>query len=260
MSSSPDGAVGDATRTTRPALDVLDRDQDRVLYEGDTTRHPEIQPLVDGFETYWMAVVWYQAAAVRTLGHVERVLKPADFMPESGVMDHLLRPRATRDSAYVRTRLVEALDDACDLAYRQFRERANERIGTDETTRTYDQVDPEKEKNPLMRPAFRKMDQQQVGALESLWVGFDDRQALGQWVRGLAMPSHGNKPQGLMAEIVASAPLLEALLDQESVDAQLTRYRFAVDVVLPQFLDAARSLHGGEHTDAATQSHGAFNS
>jgi len=37
-------------RTTRPALDVLDHDQDRLLYHGDPARNPSIQPLSDGFD------------------------------------------------------------------------------------------------------------------------------------------------------------------------------------------------------------------
>ncbi len=181
--SEANGEPRGRTRSTRPALDVLDRDQDRLLYDGDTGRLPEIEPLVDGFSSYWMALTWYQAAGIRTLGHVERVIEPSDFMPEATIMDHLLLPKASEESQYVRTRLVEALDDACDLAYRQFRERANERIGTDDTDQTYDQVDPEKEKNPLMRPAFRELDQAQAGALLSLWEGFENRQAVGRWTR-----------------------------------------------------------------------------
>ncbi len=167
-------------RTTRPALDVLDRDQDRLLYEGDRRRSPVIQPLSDGFDTLWLALAWYQAAAIRTLGHVEAVLEPEDLMPEAAVMQHLLRPTADEDSQYVRRRLVEHMDDACDLAYRQFRERANERVNmNEEDGETYEDLDPDEERNPLMRPAFRKLDSGQAGALEELWPGFDDREALG---------------------------------------------------------------------------------
>ncbi len=162
-------------------------------------------------------------------------------------MTHLLRPRETSESAYVRRRLVEQMDDACDTAYRQFRERANERVGQ-EHAENFDDVDPDEERNPLMRPAFRKLDGGQAGALEALWPGFEDREALGRWVRSLASVSNGEKPPGMLDQIVASRPLLEALLDQESDSAKLTRYRFAVSEVLPLFVAAARTLHGGEQT------------
>jgi hypothetical protein len=240
-------------------LDVLDRDQDRLLYDGDPRREPEIQPLGDGFRSYWMLLSWYQAAGIRTLGHVEKVIAPADIMPESGIVDHLLTPVETEGSAYVRRRLVERLDDACDLAYRQFRERANERVGN-EAEQTYDQVDPEKEQNPLMRPAFRRLDRGQTAALCSLWEGFEDREAIGRWVRSLASVSNGEKPAGLLDKIVASEPLLTALLSTESAEAHLTRYRFAVGTVLPAFLSGARTLNGGENTNGDGMSHGAFNS
>lgn len=242
-----DDAEETANRTTRPALDVLDRDQDRLLYEGDRRRSPVIQPLGDGFETLWLALSWYQAAAVRTLGHVEAVIEPADMMPESAVMNHLLRPTADENSPYVRRRLVERMDDACDLAYRQFRERANERVDNDDSE-SYDDVDPDEERNPLMRPAFRKMDSGQAAALETLWPGFADREALGRWVRSLASVTNGEKPPHMLDRIVSSRPLLEAMLDQESDEAKLTRYRFAVHQVLPLFVKAARTLHGGEQT------------
>ncbi len=247
MSDHWDGDERSPNRTTRPALDVLDRDQDRLLYEGDRRRSPVIQPLGDGFDSYWLALAWYQAAAVRTLGHVEAVIEPDELMPESGVMKHLIQPLQVEHSPYVRRRLVERMDDACDLAYRQFRERANERVDNDDSE-SFDDVDPDEERNPLMRPAFRKMDAGQASALETLWPGFDDREAVGRWVRSLASVTNGEKPPRMLDRIVASRPVLEALLDQESDDAKLLRYRFAVGKVLPLFVKAARTLNGGEQT------------
>lgn len=245
--------------TTRPALDVLDRDQDRLLYEGDPTRTPAIRPLGDGFETYWQTLSWYQAAGIRTLGHVEAVLEPADILPESGFLDHLLVPLADDASPYVRRRMVERLDDACDLAYREFRKRANERVGND-IEDTYDKLDPDEEQNPLMRPAFKRLDEGQSGALLSLWNGFESREAVGRWVRSLATVSNGEKPDGLLDEIIGSRPLLSALLGDQSPGDQMTRYRFAVATVLPMFLAGARTLHGSEESNRGTTKHGAFDS
>jgi hypothetical protein len=246
-------------RTTRPALDVLDRDQDRLLYEGDPRREPPIQPLSDGFDSAWMALSWYQAAGVRTLGHVDRVLEPSDMLPLAGMLDKLLNANDDPHSVYVRRRLVERLDDACDLAYRQFRERAGERVETSDGE-SWSDVDPSEEENPLMRPAFRQLDRGQGGALIDLWSGFEDRQELGRWVRALSAPTNGEKPRGLLDEIVGSPPLLEALLTRQDREARLTRYRFAVSVVMPPFLAAARTLHGGERTDSSGATHGAWNS
>jgi len=246
-------------RTTRPALDVLDRDQDRLLYDGDPRREPPIQPLGDGFDNAFLALSWYQAAGVRTLGHVERVIEPQDMMPMSGLLEKLLTVDDDRQSVYVRRRLVEQLDDACDLAYRQFRERAGERVETADGA-TWSDVDPDEESNPLMRPAFRQLDSGQAAALIDLWSGFEDREALGRWVRNLSAPTNGEKPEGLLDDIVGSPPLLEVLLNQREQEAKVTRYRFAVAVVMPSFLKAARTLNGGERTDSSGATHGAWNS
>jgi hypothetical protein len=246
-------------RTTRPALDVLDRDQDRLLYDGDPRREPPIQPLGDGFDNAFLALSWYQAAGVRTLGHVEKVIEPAAMLPMSGLLEKLLTVNEDRQSAYVRRRLVEQLDDACDLAYRQFRERAGERVETADGA-TWKNVDPDEESNPLMRPAFKQLDQGQAAALLDLWSGFEDRESLGRWVRNLSAPTNGEKPPGLLDEIVGNPPLLEALLDQRDQEAKATRYRFAIAVVMPPFLSAARTLNGGERTDSSGTTHGAFKS
>jgi len=60
--------------------------------------------------------------------------------------------------------------------------------------------------------------------------------------------TNGEKPPGMLDQIVSDRTLLAALLDQESDDAKLTRYRFAVNEVLPLFVTGARTLHGGEQT------------
>jgi hypothetical protein len=244
-------------RTTRPALDVLDHDQDRLLYHGHQTRDPPIRALSDGFRTYWEALTWYQAAGVRTLGHVEDVIEPRHMLPLSDVFRHLFAEQGAV-SEYARTRVVERLNGACELAYREFRERANERV-EDEEASTWKDVDPESEENPLMRPAFRRLDRAQAGALIALWDGFEDRQAIGRWARSLTVPTHGETPDGFLDEIVSSPTLLEALTDQQSEQAKRIRYRFAVSEVLPPFLAAARSLTGSERTDSSGNTQGNFN-
>jgi hypothetical protein len=243
----------DPLKTTRPALDVFDSDQDRLLYTGDERREPPIQPLGDGFGSYWLLLSWYQAAGIRTLGHVEKAFPLHALMPEATLSTHLLRRTEREESAYVRRRLVESLDGVCDLAYRQFRERANERVD-DERDKT---EDPERETNPLRRPAFRKLDRGQAGALKELWSGFHDptkrgdldREALGRWTRSLTTVTNGEKPDGLLDDIISDRALLRAFARQDAAGA-LTRYRFAVAHVLPAYLAAARTLRGSEASAA----------
>jgi hypothetical protein len=237
-------------RTTRPALDVLDVQQNRLLYRTDDGHDRTVPPLSEGFETYWETLLWHQRAGVRTLGHVERVLPSEAIVPESSVFPYLFNrsDADAGDARKVRQRLVESLDDACDLAYRQFRERANE--NADDDSREANR--PEEEANPLRRPAFTKLDQEQRGSLEDLWTGFEDREQLGRWARSLSVPTHGAKPDGFVTEIIASEPLLERMLDTETETATLTRYRFAVIEILPLYLEAARTLRGSERSDRAS--------
>ncbi|TKX56524.1 hypothetical protein EXE48_18335, partial [Halorubrum sp. ASP1] len=67
-------------------------------------------------------------------------------------------------------------------------------------------------------------------------------------------------PEGFLNEIVSSPPLLEALLDTESRDAKMTRYRFAVGALLPPFSVRAADRNGGERTDSSGKTHTAWNS
>lgn len=245
---APTGAaMSSARRSTRPALEVLDRDHDRLLYDGDESRDQPVQALADGFTSYWMVLNWYQAAAVRTLGHVEAILEPRDIMPESTIFDDLIRGR-TDTGEYVRQRLVEAMDEACDIAFRQFRNRAKERLeDSDDVT-----IDPENEQNPLMRPAFERLDSGQCEALRELWTGFGSRREVTRWLRSVTAVTNGEKPEGAVNDLARSSPLMEALLDRESVDARLTRYRFAVGTLLPACNAAARTLRGSESADVET--------
>ena len=245
-------------RTTRPALDVLDHDLDRLLFEGDPTRDPPIRAFADGFRNLWEALAWYQAAGIRTLGHIESVIEPRHMLPLSDAFKYM---HAGRGPVYKRGResLCRQLIKASNDGYFEFRERANERVEDSEAS-TWKDVDPESERNPLMRPAFRRRDRSQAGALISLWDGFEDRKAISRWVRSLTVPTHGETPEGLLDDIYRSSTLEGALTDQESDSAKRIRYRLGVNALLPSFLDAARSLTGSERTDSSGATHGAWNS
>lgn len=54
----------------RVAVDVLQRDQRAILFDGDGDRTPPIQPLAAGFASLQAALNWWQAASVRTFGHL----------------------------------------------------------------------------------------------------------------------------------------------------------------------------------------------
>lgn len=240
-------------RTTRPALDVLKADQQALLYDGDQRRTPAYPAIVDGMTSYWKALIWYQAATVRTLGRVGHVIKPSDMHPESGILGVLLLPDEDEADAFARQRLVESLDDACDRAYRAFRERAQERVDSTDG-RTFRDIDPSDEGNPMMRPAFKRLDEGQATLLTSLWDGFDSRREVSRWVNSMGGVTNGEKPEGLMSGIAGSPPLLEALMGDTRADT-LTRYRFACGCVLPAFLRAAQTLHGGEHSNVNRTTH-----
>lgn len=246
------------TRTTRPALDVLQRDQQRLLTEGDRRRDPQIVPLSDGFRTLWEMVSWYQAAAVRTLGRVDNVIEPTQIMPDSGLADYLLDREP--ESEYVRMRVVESMQEACNLAYRDYRLDADERVAgdgnSDNGTKNFETIDPTNEKAPAMRPAFRLLDEQQAARLSELWVGFDGRSSVEQWVSKLSPSTNGCHEASISNQIVSDPVLSDALVDQESRQAQLSRARFAISQLLPAFVEGAETTQGAEQSESETSKGG----
>jgi len=156
-------------------------------------------------------------------------------------------------------RVVEALNDACDLAYREFRERANERV-EDEQASSWKDVDPESEQNPLMRPAFRRLDRSQAGALiEAMGRvrGPTGGRAVGSVADGVdARRDAGPVPR--LDRLVADAP--RGARRPGVGGSKRIRYRFAVHELLPPFVAAARSLTGSERTDSSGTTHEAWNS
>lgn len=242
------------TRTTRPALDVLDKDQDRLLFEGDPDRAPPIKPLVGGFDTHKELIEWYQAAAVRTLGHLDKVLPPALIVGDSTLVNSLVASNGSDAHRYVRQRLLERINDACDIAYKDLRSRAEERTGAEQQGdgRSWEGIDPEKERNPAQRPAFRVLDQSQATVLADLFDGFDSRTELSRWVRKLKGACNGEHPAELMDRIVSQRTLFAALLcrlGDDETEAAIRR-RFAVAALLPSFLRAARTLRGSERVQS----------
>jgi len=254
---SSDSSGQPEARTTRTALDVLDRDHDRLLYAGDDARDPEIVPLVDGFEDRGELLAWYQAAAVRTLGHIDRVLTPDLLLGSSALNDALVHGGDdSRTKVYLRQRLTERLNTVCDVAYKDLRSRAKERVpkdsGGEESETPYDRIDPDRELHPMQRPAFTALDDAQKAVLSSLLQGFDDRRAVSRWARGVKAACNGEQPAQLMDHIVSERVLLDALQGEfrGPEASRAVRQRFAVTALFPAFLRAARTLRGSERARA----------
>ncbi len=250
---SSDASGQPEARTTRTALDVLDRDHDRMLYTGDESRDPEIVPLVDGFEDRSELLAWYQAAAVRTLGHIDRLLTPDLLLGSSALSNALVHGGDdTRPKEHLRQRLTERMNSVCDVAYKDLRSRAKERVpkgsGDDESETPYDRIDPDRELHPMQRPAFTALDDAQKAVLKSLLQGFEDRRAVSRWARGVKAACNGEQPAELMDHIVSERVLLRALQDdfQSPPASRAVRERFAVTALFPAFVRAARTLRGSE--------------
>lgn len=261
--SEADGADPDAPdqpATTRASLDVLDRQQDRLLYSTPGVRDGDVPPLVDGFGDLWEAVIWYQASTVRTLGHVADVLEPAQMLSDRRTQEALVNDRPA--DRYLRHRLVERVDQACNLAYRSFHERAQERVSEDdhpdEDEIEWSSVQPDEQRHIGMRPAFTKIDEVQATKLAQLQDGFDDRTALSRWVRGLRPATSGRLDDELIDDLLSSRSTLAALLDRETAEAdartrEWQRLQFACVEVLPGYVAAARQLDGSERFAARQQ-------
>ena len=244
------------TTTTRASIDVLDRQQDRLLYgdriDGGGVRGGEVAPLIEGFDSLWQAVLWYQAAGVRTLGHIADVFAPYRLLSDRRTQQALIGE--TRADRYLRLRLAERVDEGCNPAYRTFYRRAEERVtkGDDSTSEiSYEQVDPDKQKYIGMRPSFSKLDQIQATKLRSLRAGFESRPELSRWVRELRPATVGTLADDLMDDLLSSRSMMAAMLRKETPQAdsgtrEFQRLQFAVNELLPGYVAAARQLNGSE--------------
>ena len=242
--------------TTRASIDVLDRQQDRLLYgdriDDSGVRGGEVPPLTQGFESLWDAVLWYQAAGVRTLGHIGGVFAPSRLLSDRRTQQALVGD--SEADRYLRLRLAERVDEACNPAYRTFYDRAEERVTTSDQRSSeisYEQVDPDRQKYIGMRPSFSKLDQIQATKLRSLRGGFEKRTELSRWIRELRPATVGTLEDDLMDDLLSSRSMLAAMLGETSAQAgaetrEFQRLQFAVNELLPGYVAAARQLDGSE--------------
>lgn len=241
--------------TTRASIDVLDRQQDRLLY-GDPVddkgvRGGDVPPLIEGFSSLWEAVLWYQAAGVRTLGHIADVFEPSRLLSDKRTQQALVNDTDT--DRYLRIRLAERVDEGCNPAYRTFYRRADERLSGDgsSSAKSYNQIDLDRQKHIGMRPSFSKLDGVQATKIRALRDGFDCRTALSRWVRELRPATVGTLSDDLMDRIASDRSTMMAMLDKETPQAgkptrEFQRLQFAVNQLLPAYTAAARQLQGSE--------------
>jgi hypothetical protein len=255
MSSDPSKKPDAGGRTPRVAVDVLQRDQRDVLFDGDPDREPPISPLTEPFESQRSLINWWQAACVRTFGHLRRQYPATAIVSDGALTEAVTTSEPTPGQAHTRQRLREHVMDACATAYRDLESRAHEWLpnaGADNTSdvgqQDYRQIDPESQEHVAMRPVFTDLDREQARVLRRLWGGLEDRDHVVRWTHGLPAVADFTEilPNGV--------ELTEWLVLDEHCRRQLTsstetgkawREKFAAAILLPAFAHRAEKLQGG---------------
>lgn len=241
--------------TTSPALNLLQRDYAELVEKGELTREPPLTPLSEGFESVVDLLNWYQAAAVRTLGHLSERVSAVDLY-----RDEALRSALCGDTRADRKRRVEfearrakpAYHDAFDT----LAPRAQEWTGD---SGSWEQVDLT-ERNPAGKPNYRLLDQNQADALSKLWPGFENSRELTLWLSSLE-PITGEAVVGatvvddLETAVIDDESLTRAMLGR-SEGALASRVKFAAGALLPMFASKARSLQGANEAMSGARGRG----
>ncbi|WP_136688659.1 hypothetical protein [Halorhabdus amylolytica] len=252
---SHDQKDGDRVRrTTRAALDVLQFQQRQLVYRGGHSRTlpsgstQRLPALIEGIETRTTAVMWWQAIAVRTFGYVAEEWPAIDLERDRTLLSGLLGD-LDKSRAY-RSQLVDHIvAPACQRAYNHLRDRASERAtGPAESDPDWRQIDPKREANVGMRPAFVRLDLEQADALGSLFEGFGSRTAISQWLHSLSPATYGELEEDYADDIMSDEYAVGQLVGDDR-DAEMYRLRFAIAELLPTFATAARELRAGELSD-----------
>lgn len=238
-------------RSTRPSLDTLQHDQRAMIYSGQYERVPPLEPLVDGFKTRRELINWYQAATVRTFGHLPKRMAPVDMIRDVALVEALTERRPHDDGGreWLHTRVVESIVlPACGIAYRHLRDKSSERTSatqySDEED-NWDDIDPTAETHIGMRPAYSRLDLEQASVLDELWGGFRDRSELSEWLHSLHPATYGTFGGSDAAGLLGDRFELEMFLT-DGEQPRIERERFAILKLLPAFAEAARRLRAGE--------------
>lgn len=241
-------------RTTRPSLDTLQNDQRVMIYDGDASRVPPIEPIIDGFDNRRQLINWYQAATVRTFGHLSDWWPAVDLERDRALRDALTKRRPHDDAGarWLHSRLIESVVlPACSASYRHLREKSSERTAIAKYADDGDdwkEIDPTAENHIGMRPAYSQLDGEQAEVLSELWGGFGSRDEIGEWLHSLHPATYGTYGAGEAGEILRDRYGTEMFLTH-SREAELHRERFAIVELLPRFAEAARRLRASEQSE-----------
>lgn len=248
------GMIWPIRRTTRPSLDTLQHDQRTMVYSGEPARVPELKPIVDGFRTRRELINWYQAATVRTLGHISEYVPPVDLERDLALVDALTTERPHTDSGkeWLHTQVIEGIVlPACGEAYRHLRDKSSERTATvkyADDGEDWEDIDPTAEHHIGMRPAYSRLDAEQAEVLSELWGGFDSRGEIGEWLHSLHPATYGTYGASEAHELLRDQYGRENFI-ADTREARIQRERFAIVELLPRFAEAARRLRASEQSE-----------
>lgn len=255
MSSQTNGH-GDDTLPSHPrvAVDVLQRDQRAVLFDGDGDRDPPLSPLTDGFADRRAVCNWWQATAVRTFGHLASVFPAREIVRDRALERALIRPDEGSD-AHRRQRVLETVVRECDTAYRHLETRANEWLADSDSSETdWTQIDAANQRHVAMRPAFSRLDTEQARCLRELWGGFAGREAIVRWTHSLpAVADFADVLERDVTSAVVNDRHALSMLQGDGEQASAFRERFAATVLLPAMGKRAARLRAGERAEAKRQ-------
>lgn len=236
-----------SSTNTRVAVDVLQENQRDVLFRGAPDRKPPLTPLTEPFEDRRALVNWWQAAAVRTFGHLPTFFPAGDILRDGRLTSALIGEDTDAD-AHTRQRILEKTLEATRRSYRDLEVRATEWLS--ENTDGHDdyrRIDPTNQQHIAMRPAFSRLDREQAKALTRLWGGFEDRLTLSEWVHSLPSIVDFNDvlDQPLPAYLARSGHA-RRMLCADTDAGRVYRERFAAGLLLPAMGNRAKKLRASE--------------
>lgn len=236
------------SRPTRVAVSTLQHDQHRVLFEGDERREPPIPPLEDGFDSRRQFINWWQAASVRTLGHLSKAVPASVTVSAKSLITALCTDDPDDAQEWLRTRLIEKTQEACQVAQNDLEKRSTEWLsGVDDDSMDWLGIDAGEQAFVAMRPAYSEVDSGQAACLRRLWRGFDDREAIVAWANKLSTIASFDEvlDDPLVRYIIRDAHG-RRMLKADTEEGQRYRERFAATKLLPAFATKVRRVRASE--------------
>ena len=247
---------------TRPALVIL-AEQQKELIDHETYPVTDLGcSLRHGFRSRRELVGWYQAAIVRTFGAIASEF-PAEWLNGDRVtlqalltdderqrrwtrsnaapMDELEAAKTRR--AIEQSRLLPAMNDA----FNTLRPMAGEYTDDRNALASTDDLEAS-EQSVALRPAFSRKDLEQRHALNRLWDGLEDEDALRDWLHDLDLPTNGALDREF-ARRVTRDRVLKSWLIRGREDERVSRFwrvSWAVTKLLPAFVRGIERMDGGE--------------